>query len=222
MPKFFSWKILQKIQIWQNFGNVLSQWMTPWKQNMLIQSRKKIGCRISSLFIPMHRLIPLNSSFVMNYGNKKIVKKQSRRLDYLITENEIRTAVKKLKNIKSPFLDKIKNKKWLTPVLMICCPYNTNLLMQLFIRAPCLRPGVVVSFHRFINQVRGRSNPSNYRGICVSSCLGKLFCSILYQRLLERVVSRNILLKSQISFLPIKLYSTPYFYTTNFDRQTRS
>ena len=46
----------------------------------------------------------------MNYGNKKIVKKQSRRLDYLITENEIRTAVKKLKNIKSPFLDKIKNK----------------------------------------------------------------------------------------------------------------
>ena len=105
---------------------------------------------------------------------------------------------------------------------MICCPYNTNLLMQLFIRAPCLRPGVVVSFHRFINQVRGRSNPSNYRGICVSSCLGKLFCSILYQRLLERVVSRNILLKSQISFLPIKLYSRPYFYTTNFDRQTRS
>ena len=110
MPKFFSWKILQKIQIWQNFGNVLSQWMTPWKQNMLLQSRKKIGCRISSLFIPMHRLIPLNSSFVMNYGNKKIVKKQSCRLDYLITENEIRTAVKKLKNIKSPFLDKIKNK----------------------------------------------------------------------------------------------------------------
>ena len=84
--------------------------MTPWKQNMLLQSRKKIGCRISSLFIPMHRLIPLNSSFVMNYGNKKIVKKQSCRLDYLITENEIRTAVKKLKNIKSPFLDKIKNK----------------------------------------------------------------------------------------------------------------
>ena len=94
---------------------------------------------------------------------------------------------------------------------MICCSYNTNLLMQLFIRAPCLRPGVVVSLHRFINQARGRSNPSNYRGICVSSCLGKLFCSILYQRLLERVVSRNILHKSQIGFLPIKLYSRPYF-----------
>ena len=25
----------------------------------------------------------------------------------------------------------------------------------------------------------GGSDPANYRGICVSSCLGKLFCSIL-------------------------------------------
>ena len=30
-----------------------------------------------------------------------------------------------------------------------------------------------------------KSDPSNYRGICISSCLGKLFCSILSQRLLE-------------------------------------
>ena len=31
-------------------------------------------------------------------------------MDYLITENEIRTAVKKSKIVKSPFLDKIRNK----------------------------------------------------------------------------------------------------------------
>ena len=48
----------------------------------------------------------------------------------------------------------------------------------------------------------GRNDPSNYRGICVSSCLGKLFCSILNQRLLEHVNSLNILHKSQIGFLP--------------------
>ena len=45
-------------------------------------------------------------------------------------------------------------------------------------------------------------DPSNYRGICVSSCLGKLFCSILNQRLLEYVTTNNILHKSQIVFLP--------------------
>ena len=38
--------------------------------------------------------------------------------------------------------------------------------------------------------------------ICVSSCLGKLFFSILNQRLLEHVTSLNILHKSQIGFLP--------------------
>ena len=53
-----------------------------------------------------------------------------------------------------------------------------------------------------IYKSRGRSDPANYRGICVSSCLGKLFCSILNQRLLEYIVSLNILHNSQIGFLP--------------------
>ena len=53
-----------------------------------------------------------------------------------------------------------------------------------------------------ISKSGGRSDPANYRGICVSSCLGKLFCSILNQRLLEHVNSYNILQNSQIGFLP--------------------
>ena len=51
----------------------------------------------------------------------------------------------------------------------------------------------------------------NYRGICVSSCLGKLFCSILNQRLLEHIVSLNILHKSQIGFLPNTAQQTTVF-----------
>ena len=46
-----------------------------------------------------------------------------------------------------------------------------------------------------------KSYCSNYRGICISSCLGKLFCSILNQRLTEHIQSRDILHKSQIGFL---------------------
>ena len=49
----------------------------------------------------------------------------------------------------------------------------------------------------------GRTKRSGkLRGICVSSYLGKLFCSILNQRLLEYIVSLNILHKSQIGILP--------------------
>ena len=47
-----------------------------------------------------------------------------------------------------------------------------------------------------------KNHSSNYRGICVSSCLGKLFFSILNQRLLGHAVSLNVLHKSQIGFLP--------------------
>ena len=46
------------------------------------------------------------------------------------------------------------------------------------------------------------SDPSNYCGICISSCLRKLFCSILNQRLLDHVIkSLDILHESEIGFL---------------------
>ena len=46
-----------------------------------------------------------------------------------------------------------------------------------------------------------KSDPSNYRGICVTSCLGKLFCSILNIRLNNYFQEKNILHPSQIGFL---------------------
>ena len=47
-----------------------------------------------------------------------------------------------------------------------------------------------------------RNDPTNYRGICVSCCLGKLFWSVLNQRLMAHVASLNILHNSQVGFLP--------------------
>ena len=47
-----------------------------------------------------------------------------------------------------------------------------------------------------------RNDPTNYRGICVFSCLGKLLCSTLNQRLMEHVNSLIILHNSKIGFLP--------------------
>ena len=47
-----------------------------------------------------------------------------------------------------------------------------------------------------------KSDPTNYRGICVSSCLGKMFSSILNQRLYLYFEENKILHNSQIGFLP--------------------
>ena len=46
-----------------------------------------------------------------------------------------------------------------------------------------------------------KTNPENYRGISVLSCLGKLFTSILNQRLLKFVTEKNILSKEQLGFI---------------------
>ena len=72
------------------------------------------------------------------------------------------------------------------------------------------RVGVGVEVYLFFlkNAVRVRvrvdtnPNPNPKTAFCGSSCLGKLFCSILNQRLFEYILSLNILHKSQIGFLP--------------------
>ena len=46
-----------------------------------------------------------------------------------------------------------------------------------------------------------KSDPGNYRGICVASCLGKFFSSIINQRLVDFLEKKKILHPSQIGFL---------------------
>ena len=77
-----------------------------------------------------------------------------------------------------------------------------NYLIQFLTKGPCHRLGVVVLLLPSINRADEAIRQKKYRCICVSSCLGKLFCSILSQRLLEYIFSLNILHKSQIGFLP--------------------
>ena len=123
----------------------------------------------------------------------------SHSLDYLITELEMRTAAKKLKNNKSPFSDKIKNE-------MIKSSLNELMPVYLKLFNAVLSSGTMPQtwcggLITPIFKSGTKNDPSNYRGICISSCLGKLFCSILNQRLLEHVQSLDILHKSQIGFL---------------------
>jgi len=120
-------------------------------------------------------------------------------LDYLITELEIRTAAKKLKNNKSPFSDKLKNEmnksslNQLMPVYLKL--FNAILSSGTMPQTWC--GGLITP----VFKSGTKNDPSNYRGRCISRCLGKLYCSILNQRLLEHVQPLDILHKSQIGFL---------------------
>ena len=118
----------------------------------------------------------------------------------MITEREIRKAAEKLKNNKSPFSDKIRNEviKASIDTLMPVYEKLFNWILNRGTMPQTWCGGLITPTYK----LGRRSDPATHRGICVSSCLGKLFCSILNQRLLEYIVSLNILHKSQIGFLP--------------------
>ena len=144
------------------------------------------------------RLNPARQTICNELGENERHGQESRPLDYPINENKICKAAKKLKNNKSPFSDKIRNE-------MMKASIDT--LMPVYYKLSILRVGTMPrtrcgGLFTIIYKAGGRSDPANYRGICVSSCLGKLFCSILNQRLIDYVASLNILHKSQIGFLP--------------------
>jgi len=56
------------------------------------------------------------------------------------------------------------------------------------------------SFIVLLHKKGNRFNPSNYRGISISSNLGKLFNKIIYNRLLKFMNNKNLISKNQIGF----------------------
>ena len=103
------------------------------------------------------------------------------------------------REFKSPYSDRIKN-EMIKSSLNELMPVYLQLFNKAFSSGTIPQnwcDGLITP----IFKTGSKTDPSNYRGICISSCLGKLFCSILNQRLLEHVQSHNILHKSQIGFL---------------------
>ena len=108
--------------------------------------------------------------------------------------------MKKLKNTKSPFADKIR-KEMIKASLESLMPVYIklfNLILQSGKMPDIWCQGLISPIYKSGD----KSDSTNYRGICVSSCLGKLFCSILNQRLYLYLKENKILHNSQIGFLP--------------------
>ena len=111
-----------------------------------------------------------------------------------------RQAAKRLKNKKSPFVDKIRNemiKASLEPLMAVYVKLF-DLILQSGKMPDVWCQGLITPIYKSGD----KSDPTNYRGICVSSCLGKLFCSILNRRLHLYFEENKILHNSQIGFLP--------------------
>ena len=127
-----------------------------------------------------------------------VIEEEAGPLDYAISEEGIDFAIKKLKLNKAPGCDKILNE-----VLKTGKDIIKGHLLELFNRIlssgkyPTLWSfGLIVSIHKMDD----RSKAENYRFITLLSPLGKLFTSILNDRLYDYMTKKGILKAKQGSF----------------------
>ena len=121
-------------------------------------------------------------------------------LNTRITETEILTCIKLLKNKKAPFSDRIRNEMIRHSIDSMLPVYIK--LFNLILESGNFPDTWCVGSITPIHKNGDRDDPNNYRGICVSSCLGKFFTLIMNKRLLNFATKHDILHKSQIGFLP--------------------
>ena len=97
------------------------------------------------------------------------------------TTDELNSVIKRLNNNKSSSVDLISNEMLKNSKEML-----RSTLLKLF--NACLQNGTYpwnCSLTTPLHKKGDKQNPDNYRAITIGSCLGKLFSSLLLQRLLE-------------------------------------
>ena len=121
-------------------------------------------------------------------------------LDYPMTSEELEKTKHVLKRGRAGGLDTISNE-------MISCFLELfpHVILTLFntildknVTIDDWTTGMITAIHK----KGSRSDPENYRGISLLSCLGKFFTGVLYGRLLKFSVERGILSPAQLGFVP--------------------
>ena len=147
-----------------------------------------------------HKLKKEQEEILESLKNYEKIKDLFNELDGVITEDELVKAAKKLKSRKTAYTDKIKNEMIKTSVEILSKGFlkvfNNILTSGKF--PEMWTEGLIIPIHKSGNLL----DPNNYLGICVSSCMGKLFCSILNNRLINFANKKKLIHPTQIGFMP--------------------
>ena len=197
---------LDSNKFWENWKHLNK----PHKEDLAIQN----GDIWKTHFETLYRDITPNES--QNSINKKlellesIIKDQQNPLDLPITERELQIKIKALQPKKACGADGILNEmiKYTDNTFRTAILKLFNLVISTGYFPDIWNQGLITP----IFKNGDKSDPNNYRGICVSSNLGKMFCSIINTRLQKFLNDHNILKKSQIGFLQ-NHRTTDHIYT---------
>ena len=116
-----------------------------------------------------------------------------------ITENEIKSAINKLKNNKASGIDLIVNEhlKALSHIISPILENLFNLVLDTGLVPECWTLGMIKPIYKNKGSER---DPSNYRPITLISCVGKLFTAILNNRIQTYVEDEGLLNRCQSGF----------------------
>ena len=130
---------------------------------------------------------------------EKTIKDNQNPLDSLITLQELKNKLQALKARKACGPDGICTKmlKHGDPKLNEAILKIFNLTLNTGCFPAIWNQGLITTP---IFKSGDKFDPHNYRGICVSSNLGKVFCSIINARILAFLKEHDVLSKSQIDF----------------------
>ena len=157
-------------------------------------------------FKMLHSTKP-NNRFDKNFENK--IRQQVNKiknithvdiLDQPISEKEIIENTKSLKNKKSTGYDCISN-EMLKASIPLLAPLFSKVYNHLLLSEKFPKPwsfGYIVALFKKGDYY----DPSNYRGLTLSSCIGKLLTKILNNRLVKYLEQQHIITSNQIGFKP--------------------
>ena len=189
-PKRF-WDTLKKLHR-QNCNNNQFEDILP--QEEFIEFYKKLNCceRVHN---------KEQTNIIEEYMHLKNQLEKSELTDNLsnqISTDEILAAIRSIRNGKSASSDMISNEmlKNAIPVLIKPLQKLFNIVFSTGNFPKIWNESYLVLLHK-----KGdKFDPANYRGISISSNLGKLFNKIIYKRLLSFININNLISKNQIGF----------------------
>ena len=172
-----------------------------------------------SLNVPPHSFLDhFKTVLVSNTpGDKPPENSEGGPLDYTINIEELKGASGILKPGKAVGIDNLHNE-----MISSLVETHPEVILKLFnaiLSSSVINPEWVVRLIVPIYKKGHKSEPSNYRGITLMSCLGKLFLSILNNRLMQYTIENDILHKSQLGFVSGNRTSDAHIIINNLIRK---
>ena len=139
---------------------------------------------------------------------------QAGTLDYPLSNQELEVASKILKAGKGTGLDTIRN-EMLTPLLTFYPSLIKRAFDDILTRHKTLSKDWLHSLITAVHKKGAKDDPNNYRGISLMSCLGKLFLTVINNRLVKFSLDRGLLSTGQLGFVIGNRTSDPHIILQN-------